>query len=126
MALRKIFWITIGLLSFSLGTVGIYLPLIPTVPLYLLASFAFLNSSDRLYRRFKESKLYQKYLLRYLSAGGLSKNSKLYLILFVSLQIAIAAFLLQNSIIGLLRLVLLYLGFLLSILFVVKTIPPKK
>ena len=126
MVVRKIFWILIGSLSFFLGTLGIYLPLLPTVPLYLLASFAFLNSSDKLYQRFRQSKLYQKYLSRYLNAGGLSRNGKICLILFVSLQIAIAAFLLQNSKIGLLLLGFLYLGFLFSILFIVKTISSQK
>jgi len=126
MAVRKIFWLIIGLLSVFLGTLGVYLPLLPTVPLYLLASFAFLNSSDKLYHRFRQSGLYRKYLSRYLNAGGLSKRGKLYLILFVTLQIAIAGFLLQNSMIGLLLLGFLYLGFLFSILFIVKTISYKK
>ena len=116
----------VGSLSVFLGTLGIYLPLLPTVPLYLLASFAFLNSSDKLYHRFRQSKLYRKYLSRYLDAGGLSKKGKIYLILFVTLQIAVAAFLVRNSMIGLSLLGLLYLGFLLSILFIVKTISYKK
>ncbi len=125
MTLRKILWIAVGVLSVFLGTIGIYLPILPTVPLYLLASFSFLNSSERLYQRFKKSSLYKKYLSRYLSSGGLSKRGKLRLILFVTAQIAIAAYLVRNSIIGIVVLLAVYLGFLLSIVFVVKTISPK-
>ena len=123
---RKSLWILLGVLSFLGGTIGIFLPIIPTVPLYLLASFAFLSSSDKLYQRFKKSRLYQKHLQPYLAAGGLTRRRKLHLILFVSAQIAIAGFLIRNSILGLLILLLIYLGFLGSILFVVKTIPPKE
>ena len=126
MIIRKIFWIVIGVLSCSLGTLGIYLPILPTVPLYLLASFAFLNSSDKLYHSFRNSALSRKYLSRYLNAGGIPKRGKVYLILFVTLQIAIAAFLVRSSLVGLVILGALYLGFLLSILLIVKTIPPKQ
>lgn len=115
-----------GVLSLILGTLGIYLPILPTVPLYLLASFSFLNSSDALYQRFRKSSLYKKYLSRYLEAGGLTKRGKIRLILFVTAQIVIAAYLVRNSIVGLILLSVIYLGFLFSILFIVKTVPPKK
>ena len=33
-------WLTLGLLSLALGTAGIVLPLLPTVPFYMLTVFA--------------------------------------------------------------------------------------
>ena len=123
---RKWLWIVIGVLSFFMGTLGIFLPILPTVPLYLLTSFAFLNSSDKLYQRFKKSALHHRYLHRYLDAGGLTKRGKYRLIIFVSFQILIAGYLLRKSIVGILLLCTVYLGFLLSIIFVVKTIPPQQ
>lgn len=126
MKLRKWLWIALGTLSLVLGTIGIFLPILPTVPLYLLTSFAFLNSSDKLYQRFKASSLYKKYLTRYLNAGGLTKRGKIHLILFVTLQMVIAGFLVRTHMIGILILSAIYLCFLFCIIFIVKTIPTKK
>lgn len=42
-------WLIGGLLSFTLGLIGAFLPLLPTVPLMLLATFCFSKSSERLH-----------------------------------------------------------------------------
>lgn len=37
--LKKAFFIALGCVSLALGTIGIVLPILPTVPLYLLTAF---------------------------------------------------------------------------------------
>lgn len=123
MKLRKILWLTAAFISFGLGTLGTFLPILPTVPLYLLAAFCFANSSERLHNWFVNTGLYKRHLLPYLQAGGLTRKVKIILILGVSFQIGVAAFLVRKSLIGLVILGVLYLGFLISMLFIVKTVP---
>lgn len=42
-------WASLGLLSVAIGLIGIVLPLVPTVPLMILAAFFFARSSERLH-----------------------------------------------------------------------------
>lgn len=45
----KAFWLILGLSALVLAIAGIVLPLVPTVPLLLLATYAFARSSPRLH-----------------------------------------------------------------------------
>ncbi|MCM2561969.1 YbaN family protein [Lutimaribacter sp. EGI FJ00015] len=42
-------WASLGLLSVACGLIGIFLPLVPTVPFLLLAAILFARSSERLH-----------------------------------------------------------------------------
>lgn len=45
----RIFWALLGFSLLAIGILGIFLPLLPTVPLVLLAAFCFARSSERLH-----------------------------------------------------------------------------
>ncbi len=47
--MRRMLWNTAGLVSFSVGVVGAFLPILPTVVFMLLAVFCFARGSERLH-----------------------------------------------------------------------------
>ncbi|MBL1435767.1 MAG: YbaN family protein [Rhodobacteraceae bacterium] len=47
--MTRLIWFIIGGSSLILGTLGIFLPLLPTVPFYLLAAFGFSKSSTKIH-----------------------------------------------------------------------------
>ena len=124
--MKKRLLLVLGFVAFGLGTVGAFLPVIPTVPLYLLAGFCFTGSSKRVNRWFMNTKLYKKHLLPYLKAGGMTRKGKALLIAFVASQMAIGAFFAREHLWALILIGLLFLAFLLSILFAVKTVSKKE
>jgi len=48
LSIQRWLLIIIGLAAVVIGTVGIFVPLLPTTPFYLLAAACFFRSSDRL------------------------------------------------------------------------------
>ena len=54
--LKKSLLIILGTISLVLGIIGIFLPVLPTVPLLLLTSFCYLKSSEKLNEKFQKVK----------------------------------------------------------------------
>jgi uncharacterized protein len=66
----------VGLSSLLLGTIGAFLPLLPTVPFFILAAFCFARSSPRLERRLLESQHIGPHILAWRSRGAISPAGK--------------------------------------------------
>lgn len=63
MILKKIFFSILGFLSFGLGILGAFLPILPTVPFILLAAYCFAHSSRRLENWLHTTRIYRTTLL---------------------------------------------------------------
>ena len=78
--IKKALFILVGCVSLALGTVGIVLPILPTVPFFLLTAFCFANSSQRLHDWFTSTTMYKKYIGTYIRRKGMTLKAKLILI----------------------------------------------
>lgn len=74
--LIRYFWISLGCISFILGTIGIILPLLPTVPFYLLTLYCFSKGSQRLHQWFRQTDLYKKHLADFVQKRTMSIKAK--------------------------------------------------
>ena len=58
----KFLYIIIGFIALGLGVLGLLLPVLPTTPLLLLASYCFVKGSKKFEHWFKGTKLYKRHL----------------------------------------------------------------
>ncbi len=77
MSVVKSIYLILGFLSFALGVIGIFLPIMPTTPFILLAAFCFSRSSERIYHWFINHKLFGKVIIDWNIHGVISLKSKL-------------------------------------------------
>ncbi len=82
--MKKILWMILGCLSVGLGTLGTVLPILPTVPFFLLATFSFAKGSEKLHNWFKNTKLYKDNLEDYVAGRGMTWKTKIRIMLTVT------------------------------------------
>lgn len=117
---RYIF-LTIGAISFVLGTAGIVIPLLPTVPFYMLTLFCLARGSERFHKMFLESSLYQKTVGAYERDKALTLRTKLSILASVTTIMAIGAYFSQNMPVALIVMGLVWIGHVIALAFIVKT-----
>ncbi|WP_305044372.1 YbaN family protein [Geoalkalibacter sp.] len=86
--------LALGLLSMGLGVLGIFLPILPTVPLLLLAAACFARSSDKFYRWLLDHPRLGPLVNDYLDGEGIPLRAKISAIGLIWLSISLSALLL--------------------------------
>ena len=87
MAIIKALLLVAGFLSFILGTIGIFLPILPTTPFYLLSAFCFAKSSERFHGWFTGTKLYKRHLDSFVKNRSMTMRTKLSCLVPVSIML---------------------------------------
>lgn len=90
----KLLLLGLGLLSTALGVLGIFLPVLPTVPLLLLAAACFARSSEKFYRWLLDHPRLGPLVGNYLDGEGVPLRAKVSAITLIWLSISISALLL--------------------------------
>lgn len=85
MKISKVIFITVGCICLALGTVGIILPILPTVPFFMSTAFCFAKSSERLHSWFVSSNMYKKHLQSFVEKRGMLMKTKLTILTTVTL-----------------------------------------
>jgi uncharacterized protein len=75
--IKRRLYVAAGLISVALGTIGIFLPILPTVPFMILAAFCFARSSPALEARLLNHPRYGPHLVAWREKGIVSRRAKL-------------------------------------------------
>lgn len=97
MKLKRAIFVTVGFLCLGLGCVGIAVPILPTVPFFLVTAFCFGASSERLHSWFISTELYKKHLQSYVEKKGMLMETKVSIILMVTLLMGVGFFLMARK-----------------------------
>ena len=92
MNIKKLFWIILGFIGLGVGAIGAVLPMLPAFPFLLLAAFSFGKSSERLHTWFINTKLYKDNLEDYVAGRGMTKKTKIRIMITVTLLMSFGFF----------------------------------
>ena len=123
MNLKKLLYIILGCTGLAVGAVGAVVPMLPAFPFLLLAAFCFARSSKKLHSWFVNTKLYKDNLEDYVAGKGMTKKTKIRIMVTVTILMSIG-FIMMNAVpVGRIVLSCVWVFHLVYFLFGVKTIP---
>lgn len=96
---NKILFITAGSICFALGFIGMFVPVLPTTPLVLLAAFLFSRSSERLSSWIATTPIYRAYVEPFKQSGGISLPRKMRILAISYSVMGLSAFLVQKPVV---------------------------
>lgn len=126
MSAKKVLYIILGCMGVGLGAVGAVLPLLPSVPFLLLAAFCFARSSERLHSWFTSTKLYKENLESYVQGKGMTRNTKIKIMVTVTILMSIGFAMMHQVLVGRIVLGCVWVLHILYFCLGVKTIPVKE
>lgn len=92
MKIKKIALVIVGCIGVGLGAVGAVVPMLPAFPFLMLAAVCFAKSSEKLDTWFKGTKLYKNNLETYVKGQGMTKKTKIKVMITVTLLMSFGFF----------------------------------
>ena len=126
MNLKKILYIILGCIGLGVGAVGAVVPMLPAFPFLLLAAFCFARSSQKLHNWFINTKLYKDNLEDYVAGRGMTKKTKVRIMITVTLLMSIGFIMMHAVPVGRIVLGCVWAFHIIYFIWGVKTIPAKK
>ncbi|MBQ9852503.1 MAG: YbaN family protein [Ruminiclostridium sp.] len=123
MQIKRLLYLVTGILAGVLGTIGIFLPILPTVPLYLLAAFCFARSSEKLHTWFTGTRLYRENLESYAQGQGMTRRTKVRIMATTTVVMTAGFVMMDQLLAARVLLACVWLFHVLYFGFRVKTIP---
>ena len=97
MKVKRLFFLVLGCVCLGLGCIGVVLPILPTVPFFLVTVFSFAKSSQRLHSWFVGTRLYQKHLDSFVKKKGMTVQTKVGIMVPVTLLMGVGIFMMLRG-----------------------------
>jgi len=88
--LMRIVFTGVGFSFFGLGTVGIFVPGLPTAPFMILASVFFMKGSRKANDWFIQTAVYEKYVKEYIETKSLYLKTKIKILLLAGAMMTVS------------------------------------
>lgn len=95
--MKKALFLILGCICLGLGCIGIVLPILPTVPFFLVTAFCFAKSSEKLHKWFIQTSMYKKHLQSFVEKRGMLMKTKLSIICTVTLLMGFGFFMMMRK-----------------------------
>lgn len=125
MNLKKTFYMILGCTGLGLGAVGAVVPMLPAFPFLLLAAYCFARSNEKLHSWFVQTKLYKENLEDYVAGRGMTKKTKVRIMITVTLLMSIGFAMMGAVPVGRMVLGGVWAFHIVYFIFGIKTIPAK-
>lgn len=122
MKIKRLIFLILGYISLGLGCVGIVLPILPTVPFFLVTVFCFAKSSRKLHHWFIGTKMYKKHLESFVRKRGMRIRTKASIIVSVTLLMGLGFAVMSGVPAGRIVLSVVWVCHIIYFVFGVKTI----
>lgn len=92
----RIVLVLCGGILVGIGALGIFLPVLPTTPFILLASFCFSSSSPRIHAYLRANRFFGPYIERYEGGAPVSRQTTIKATIFVWAGLLISTFMMKK------------------------------
>ena len=90
---RKIIYLSLGSILLALGTLGIFLPLLPTTPFYLLTAWLYMRGSEKMYNKVMSNKYFGTIIHNFREEKAIPLKTKIIIVSMLWGTILLSAFL---------------------------------
>lgn len=88
--MTRIFLLVVGLLALALGAIGLFLPLLPTVPFLLLSALCFARASERLHAWLLSHPVFGPPIQNWNERGAIGRRAKWLALISIVASFALA------------------------------------
>jgi uncharacterized membrane protein YbaN (DUF454 family) len=109
--MKRIVFAVLGCITFAFGSIGMFVPVLPTTPFYIATAFFWLNSSEKLHQYLMHNRFYRKFVQEMIVEKKMSARNQIKVLCGVFILLSIPFILIDNLAVRI-TLVAVFLGHL--------------